>query len=437
MAIAQDMEALPGNLDGLTRHLPGFFYQLAMTPDGKFTYLHASAGVERMFGYAADAVEADAGLLLNSIHPDDYERVIAESLAHAETMEPWVSRFRVSRADGTQLWVEARDQPHRLPDGTIVWTGYANDITHQMLLQSALTDSEMKFRAMVENANDIIYTLSIDGTITYASPNWTEILGHPLHEVIGSNFEQFVHPDDVAACREFLDAVVQNGRKQGGIEYRVRHKNGQWRWHTANASPLTDRDGHVDSFAGIARDISERKVMEEQILHLAHHDALTDLPNRGHFLNLVDQALALARRKKSSIALMFVDLDGFKPVNDRLGHAAGDRVLQEVAKRLNGCLRGSDAAARLGGDEFMVLLTEVNDADGAMLVADRLRERVLEPVMVGDDEARVSCSIGVSLFPDHGNDATTLERQADLAMYEAKARGRNRVCLYHEGLSRD
>lgn len=417
-------------LDQLTRNLPGFVYQLQRDPDGRWHYPYASEGVSKIFGVTLEQVAADAETLMGRIHPDDYDRVVRESLQTASRLEPWVGRFRMIHPDGRLLWIEARDTPQKLPDGSILWTGYANDITEHKELEEALRTSEATFRAYVENANDIIYAVSPEGVLTYVSPNWTEILGHELAEVVNRKFDLYTHPDDLPRSHEFLRNIEVNGQKQEGYEYRIRHRNGEWRWHTANASPLFDEQGKVVGIVGITRDITERKQAEARITRMAHYDALTDLPNRSLFVEMAQHALASARRQGGKIALLFVDLDNFKPVNDQYGHAVGDLLLQQVARRLTGCLRAADQVGRISGDEFIVLLHTVDRHPDAFTAADKIRAALHQPFMIEERNLQISASIGIAIFPDHGGEIGELLRHADHAMYQAKEAGRNTARLF-------
>ena len=417
-------------LDQLTRNLPGFVYQLQLDPNGNWTFPYASEGLVKLFGLTLEKVAADAEALLGRIHPDDYDRLMRETLQSASQLAPRVGRFRMIHPDGRLLWIEARDTAQQLPDGSILWTGYANDITEHKELEDALRTSEATFRAYVENANDIIYSLNLEGVLTYVSPNWTEILGHELEEVFNRKFDPFTHPDDLPRIYEFLRNIVTSGQKQEGYEYRIRHRNGEWRWHTANASPLFDGQGKVVAIVGISRDITERKQAETRITRMAHFDALTELPNRSLFVEMAQHALATARRQGDKIALLFVDLDNFKPVNDQFGHAVGDLLLQQVASRLTGCLRAADQVGRISGDEFIVLLHTVDRPADAFTAADKIRAALHQPFMIEERNLQISASIGIAIFPDHGTDIAELLRQADQAMYQAKEAGRNTARLF-------
>ncbi|MFP3342277.1 diguanylate cyclase [Halomonas sp. SIMBA_159] len=425
-------QALPfgESLDALLSQLPGFIYQLHYSLEGTWRYTYVGQRVVELFGIRVDEALDDAQALLANIHPGDRDAVIESSLESARTLTPWKQEFRMFHRNGEMLWVEANDHPHREPDGSIVWTGYANDITQRKALESALKSSEQRFRQLVEQANDIIYTLSADGTMTYISPNWPRILGHEVHEVLGRNMSFVLHPEDLEACRRYIAKVYHTAEPQGLIEYRVKHANGEWRWHFTNGAPLVDEQGNVTSFLGISHDITPRREMEQRVLHLAQHDTLTDLPNRAMFFDELGRALAKALRKNGQLALLFIDLDHFKPVNDRWGHGVGDQLLKEAAQRMRLRLRGTDMVGRIGGDEFVALLDGPVTKEEALAVAQQLCHALAEPFALTVADVCVSASIGVALFPLHAGEEATLIHCADQAMYQAKAEGRNRAVLY-------
>ncbi|XQU08911.1 diguanylate cyclase [Halomonas sp. LY9] len=425
-------QALPFGepLDALLSQLPGFIYQLHYSLEGAWRYTYVGQRVVELFGIRVDEALDDAQALLANIHPGDRDAVIDSSLESAQTLMPWKHEFRMFHRNGNMLWVEAIDHPRHEPDGSIVWTGYANDITQRKALESALKSSEQRFRQLVEQANDIIYTLSADGTLTYISPNWPRILGHEVHEVLGRNMSFVLHPEDLEACRRYIAKVYHTAEPQGLIEYRVQHANGEWRWHFTNGAPLVDEQGNVTSFLGISHDITPRREMEQRVLHLAQHDTLTDLPNRAMFFGELGRALVKALREGGQLAMLFIDLDHFKPVNDRWGHGVGDQLLTEAAQRMRLRLRGTDMVGRIGGDEFVALLGGPVTEDTAWVVANQLCQALAEPFMLSVGEVRVSASIGVALFPLHACDEATLIHCADQAMYQAKAEGRNRAVLY-------
>ncbi|TSA53966.1 MAG: PAS domain S-box protein [Dehalococcoidia bacterium] len=227
--------------------------------------------------------------------------------------------------------------------------GSAADISERKRAEEALALSEEKFRLLVENSHDIIYTLTPEGVFTFVSPAWTTLLGHPVNQVAGHPFQPFVHPDDLPGCMVWLQKVIETGQRQEGVEYRVRHIDGSWRWHTSSAVPLRDEAGTVIGFEGIARDITERKQMQQKLEEMATHDALTGLPNRTLLYDRFGIAMANAQRNKKKVAIMSLDLDFFKNVNDTLGHDMGDRLLIAAAGRLTGKMSALEAVAPMIG----------------------------------------------------------------------------------------
>ena len=287
-------------------------------------------------------------------------------------------------------------------------------------LMDQLQRSEAKFRQLVENSNDIIYSLTPEGVFTFVSPAWTRLLGHATAEVEGKSFTEFIHLDDLPSCQTFLQRVVVHGEHQEGMEYRVRHENGEWRWHASNASPRKDAAGAIIGYDGLARDITERKRQEKLILHQAHYDSLTGLPNRLLAMDRLGQMLRQALRDSTQVAVLFLDLDDFKKVNDSLGHEVGDQLLVQCARRLGSVLRDTDTIGRLGGDEFIVLLGGLADGSLAQRVADHLLAQFSRPFGVGERRLKITASIGIALYPTDGTEVSELLRNSDAAMYHAK-----------------
>jgi diguanylate cyclase (GGDEF)-like protein/PAS domain S-box-containing protein len=248
------------------------------------------------------------------------------------------------------------------------------------------------------------------------------VLGYPAGQVTKSYDSSLLHPDDVTRARRFLAEMVRRPGNTPAVELRARHRDGSWRYLEVVGNNLLD-DPSVGSIVFSARDVSERKCLEEELAHRALHDSLTGLPNRVLLLDRLAHALARAGRGGQRVAVLFLDLDRFKAVNDHLGHDAGDELLAAVAQRLRGCLRTEDTAARLGGDEFVVLLASLTEASEASQVAERIVERLGTPFRVGGREVRISTSVGIALSRPAEGRPIDLLREADGAMYRAKARG--------------
>ncbi|HEX2221066.1 MAG TPA: EAL domain-containing protein [Candidatus Limnocylindria bacterium] len=301
----------------------------------------------------------------------------------------------------------------------------------QIQLQRAA--SEARFRSLVQNASDVILVLDQRGTIVYETPSVEKVLGYRPEQRIGGSAFENVHPDDIQTVRAGLGRVLAQPNAEHQLDFRVRHADGSWRGIHAIAKNLLD-DEHVRGVLVNCRDITDRQQLEEQLRHQAFHDALTGLANRALFADRVDHALHRAGRHPSSVAVLFLDLDDFKTVNDSLGHEAGDELLRAVADRLRRALREGDTAARLGGDEFAILLEEV-DSEGAAEVADRVLDALRGRFRVGRRELGISASIGVAVGRTRAS-ASDLLRNADVAMYRAKAAGKGRVVMFRSGMER-
>jgi diguanylate cyclase (GGDEF)-like protein/PAS domain S-box-containing protein len=420
--------------DALAELLPGFLYWLWMKADGSFCYPYASKAAETWLGQNREQLKLDGSPLLNMIHPDDYDWVLAESMEAAESGALWCAEFRMCLPNGDVIWLEARDQARRLEDGGILWIGYSNDITERKQLEKDLQRTEARFRGIVESASDLIYIFSPQYEIIYASPACSVLSPSPLN---GHPVTDWLHPDDVDIFLSFSGKSFSTGDKQKAIECRFRHaepSGDQWRWHSINISPLLITQGRVQKCLAIARDIDDKKHMLDQIEHMASYDQLTNLPNRGLFFRLLNQALSHAKRKHRKVALMFMDIDNFKPVNDNLGHAVGDQLLSWVAHQINGCLRESDSAGRVGGDEFVVFMPDLppDRRAGALAlsVAERIRLAMSESFTIDGHALNATCSIGIAIYPDDGLMDVQLVKCADRAMYLAKANGRDQSVLY-------
>jgi diguanylate cyclase (GGDEF)-like protein/PAS domain S-box-containing protein len=299
-------------------------------------------------------------------------------------------------------------------------------------LASDLGQSEARFRSLVQHASDVIIVLDATGNISYESPAVQRVLGYRPEARVGTNALLTVHADEAPRVREILGYVAQNPREFRTLEFRARHADGSWRWLEVTATNLLD-DPSVRGIVGNYRDVSERKVLEAQLAFQASHDALTGLANRALFRDRLEHALARGRRHGEPVAILFLDLDDFKTVNDSLGHSAGDEMLVAVAERLRSCLRQSDIAARFGGDEFAILLEDTAGAE-AEIAAKRILDVLAPPFVVQEQSLGASTSIGIALTEGGSLGPEELLRNADVAMYAAKAAGKNRYQVFGDGL---
>ena len=298
-------------------------------------------------------------------------------------------------------------------------------IRHAVVRQKLESRLRLFEAALNSAANGIVIT-DVSATVVWANPAFTRMTGISLVEAVGNKPSEMLNAGQQDA--EFYHRMwetILDGRVWSG-EVVNRRKDGSLYDEALTISPVTDINGRIQHFVAIKQDISERKATEERVQHLAHHDQLTDLPNRALLSDRLSQALAQVRRDRATLALMFLDLDQFKPVNDTLGHDVGDLLLKEVALRLKACVpRETDTVARLGGDEFVILLAQIERAMDAVLVAGKVLAALKRPFLIGPHALDISVSIGIAVYPQHGDDVGQLLKNADTAMYYAKKAGRN------------
>ena len=293
--------------------------------------------------------------------------------------------------------------------------------------------SEARFRTLVQNASDVILIVRPDTTVTYQTPSAKRILGYEADELEGQRFTTLLHPDDVEQALAAFTGVAFRTGTSITAEWRVRHSDRSWHHVEVIATNLLD-DPTVEGIVLTMRDVSERKTLEEELKHQAFHDALSGLANRALFRDRLEQALARAARSDTSLAVLFLDLDDFKLINDSLGHAAGDTLLVEVSRRLAGSLRGGDTAARFGGDEFAILVEQTSGPEESCEVAERIIAELNEPMTIDDREIKVRASIGIALSPAGAEDPAELMQAADVAMYAAKSKGKGCYEVYQPAL---
>ncbi|QJR36403.1 putative bifunctional diguanylate cyclase/phosphodiesterase [Gemmatimonas groenlandica] len=306
----------------------------------------------------------------------------------------------------------------------------------RLLAESTARNNEARFQALVQHSSDVIMILDPDGTIRYASPSMALVFGHDPAKLVASRIESILHPEDLSSALQFLEELARSNRSRTGgatpgvlkREWRIRHANGAW-LTVDNVGTNLLSEPVIRGLVLNTRDVTEQSVIKQQYMHQAFHDPLTDLANRSLFLYQVGHALARAQRQSNAVTVLFLDLDNFKTVNDSLGHAAGDRLLVEAARRLATCVRDSDLIARLGGDEFAVLVEDTASVDEVLAIADRVGVALSKPFVLGGKEVFVNASIGIARSA-RGESTDELVRNADVAMYVAKTRGKGQHVLF-------
>ncbi len=315
-------------------------------------------------------------------------------------------------------------------------------------IASQLENSEKMYRYLVDSSPDIIYTLNHEGKFTFVNDRAYQLLGFSREELIGKHYSVLVHEEDLERARYVFNERRVDERASRNVELRLKCHAGAGADRTFNNTLMTislnsigmhvpDHEVKKLEFFGtygVARDITDRKRAEEVIYYQAYHDILTYLPNRILFKDRLGLAVIQAKRKLTELAVMFIDLDRFKLVNDTLGHVKGDELLQQAAVRLKACLRRGDTLARQGGDEFTIVLPELRDREDARAVADKFLECLQRPFDLDGHEVHISASIGIAIYPGDGESIDELLRHADIAMYQVKALGKNGHSFYHNSM---
>ena len=381
-----------------------------------------------MVGYSREELLGLQGDLLLA-YPEDVALMREKALLRLRHVADQYE-VRIRRKDGTVVWIEIGGAPVVDGRGDVIGSiGVHNDVTERRMAEAALRESEARYRLMAENATDVIARTSSRGVILYASEASRRLLGFEPSELVGRSFYDFVFEADREEIRHLSKLIHESGPTT--FAYRVEKKDGSLVWFETTSRSV--RHGVTDPIrevVSVSRDVTERRNVEEQIEYQAYHDALTGLPNRRLFRDRLTIALAHARRMNHPLAVMFLDLDRFKVVNDTLGHSVGDKLLKSVAMRLQSSLREEDSIARMGGDEFTVLLADLQTIDHAAKIAQKVLDTVAQTVSIDGTELFLTTSVGIAVFPSDGDNAEALLANADHAMYRAKEAGRNSYQMF-------
>lgn len=302
-----------------------------------------------------------------------------------------------------------------------------NDITDRKHAEEKLKRQQRFLSDLIENSGTLISVKSREGHYILVNRRWEISTGFKREDIIGRNVEE-IFPGEIGKYYRMHDLEVLKSGSVMEMEEKLESPNGP-RFFLVIKFPLKDDNGMIYGICGMMTDITERKENEEKIRHLATHDVLTDLPTMRLARDRLSMAMGMSMRHNNKTAVMFIDLDGFKAVNDTMGHDTGDHVLKEVAERILSCIRKTDTAARVGGDEFLVISTEIHITDDAAQIAENIIHLVSRPVMMDDRKICIGTSIGISLYPDHGNDMEQLIKRADEAMYRVKKSGKSGYCI--------
>ena len=299
---------------------------------------------------------------------------------------------------------------------------------HQELLSS-----EAMLKNIFDTSTIAIFLGNKDGLITHANRRMGEMFGCDPAVLVGSRYIDRIDPAEQAIAEQRIAAILRDELPLLKLERQYLRMDGSWFWGQLECTRIHDARADEYLLLAVIADINELKLAEQHIREKAQYDSLTGLANRVLFSDRLQQATAAAQRDGHHLALLFLDLDRFKPINDSFGHAVGDQLLAAIARRIEGAIRESDTAARIGGDEFVVLLRSVENGDGTLTVAEKVRKAIGKPYVIDGHPMTVSCSIGIALYPQHGYDEITLAKNADDAMYKAKEAGRDAIRMADGG----
>ncbi|MBI3696498.1 MAG: EAL domain-containing protein [Acidobacteria bacterium] len=402
---------------------------------GRISYSNPAA--QAMLGYSAEELTGQDRLAF--VHHEDrraLEHMLPGLVADKCGWTGLVLRWR--HKNGRYLYLESNAVP--VLDGAGTVTGYRGadrDITERKQAEEALRESEKRYKLAVNGANDGLWDWNLQTGEVYYSPRWKSMLGYEEAEIGSRPDEWFsrVHPEDLGRLKMEIGVHLEGQNQNFQHEHRMCHKDGSYRWMLSRGLAVLDDSGNPLRMAGSQADITARKQAEERLLHDAFHDELTGLPNRNLFLERLERAAIRAQRRDNyQFAVLFLDLDRFKVINDSLGHLVGDQLLVGIARRLQECLRLGDTVARVGGDEFVILLDELQAVHDATQLAERIQREFSRPFNLGGHEVFTSASIGIALNNTSYERPEDILRDADTVMYRAKALGKARHEVFHSGL---
>ena len=426
----------------IASQLPGIIYQYRLFQDGRSFMPFISDRVEALFGIASAALRNDAKPLIDRLHPEDKDAVIESIRVSGAECHTWEQEFRAYDRSDNIIWMEGKAEPELLQDGSILWHGYLNTIQHRKRMELILQEHVEHTDTILDHIFDAIVTVDRHGVIRRVNASAERIFGFETSEMVGHNVS-ILMPDHIGKNH---DRFIQNYLRTGETwvignkrELVGRRKDGSEFPIELEVSPIMRNSQTM--FVAMVRDITERKAYEREIEELAFYDALTLLPNRRLLMDRLERAVAESRRSRNYGALIFIDLDNFKTLNDSAGHSVGDEYLKSVAKALQACVRSEDTVARLGGDEFVILLSGLKEnPDGAVAavkkVGLKIRQSLQQPFKFANGSHICSSSLGVTLFLGDETSVDGLFQQADIAMYEAKAAGKNTLMFFDPAMQR-
>jgi len=417
-------------LQKIASQVPGLVFQFQLFPDGSSRIPYANEAIRSLYRVSPEEVSEDAAKVLAALHPDDLENFKTSFKVSARDLTPWRQEYRLKFDDAPVCWLFGNALPQRQADGSVLWHGFITDIT-----KHKQTEVELRIAATAFELQDAMLVTDANNVILKVNQAFTRITGYSAEEVIGKTPNLLSSGQhDKTFYSSMWESINRTDAWQGEIWNR--RKNGEmfpeWLIITAVKEP-DEKNEHVNNYVASFSDITSRKAAEEEIKQLAFYDPLTQLPNRRLLQERLKHSIDVERRDGKRLALLMLDLDRFKAVNDSLGHLAGDELLQQVAVRISTRLRDVDMVARLGGDEFVVLLEDIAHAEDAARVAAEIIFVLGKPFqLTQSNDVQIGASIGISLYPEHGASYEMLMDHADAALYQAKDQGRGCYAYFSE-----
>ncbi len=392
------------------------------------TIVSWNKGAERIYGYMAEEVLGKSVAMLMPSNEYEDMNFILNKMRQGELVEHYET-IRV-RKDGTLMRMSVTVSPIKDKSGNVIGAStISRDITEQKKVADALKANEERFRAMIEHSSDGVVLLNDKGCITYCTEAVKRILGFTETDLIDRNIMELIHPDHLNRIKNLFEEILSTEAHAISSEFRALTKDGNYCWIEGVGNNLL----HIPSINAIVanfRDVTQRKKIEQSLLYQYHHDDLTDLPNRTYLNERLNQSLTEADAKREIAALLIVDLDRFKTINESLGHAIGDRLIQEVALRMRSCIGEDYILARLGGDEFGILITNAENEETVAKLCSKILAEFNPAFYLDKHELYISPSIGISLYPYDGKEPSVLFKNAETALYRAKDYGRNTYQFY-------
>lgn len=417
-------------LAAIAESIPGVVYQRVVTLDGDIRYTYISDGAKELFGVSPEEILNDPNALFDVFAPE-YQSTFRDKLIEAaKNLDMWNVEATIITRDGQRKYTHAIARPSRLPDGSVVFDGVILDATR--FRQAEIMVKHLG--RILDSSSNEVYVFDCD-TLKFIQVNQSalENVQYSSDELMKMTLLDLATEFEDDLFSRFLQQLKTGKQSEIAFETVNRRKDGSM--YPVDVTLQISHDQTPPCFVAIVQDISERKRAEEQIRRQASFDALTGLPNRTVFFDHMTLAIAGALRNGNTFAILFLDLDRFKDVNDSLGHLVGDQLLKMVGDRLKSCVRKIDTVARFGGDEFTIILPEISHDHDAAVVSEKILERLSNSFTLGEQELFIGASIGITIFPNDAEDEITLLRNADISMYKAKEEGRNTYRFFSPEMS--